>query len=226
QPGDRARHPGGGAGEGHRAAPGRPGGLSGDRRDAAERLHQRLVARRVRPGPRAAERRHRAVDEARIFAGEDLVAETELFHRAGPEVLDENVGRPGQPPHQRYTVGSLEVDADAALVPVVDQIACRLPFLVRGPRARFVTDARVLHLDDVGAEVAEQRAAIRTGQHAGEIHDTNAVERERSGGGGHRRYYYTRSPGVSRLRPLMPGTGGQPRSSTRVGATSNDERTP
>jgi len=57
--------------------------------------------------------------------------------------------------------GFLEVDGDAALVAVVDEVAGGLAVLVRGPRARFVTDARVLDLDHVGAEVSEQRAAVR-----------------------------------------------------------------
>src|SRR5439155_1743206 len=47
--------------------------------------------------------------------------------------------------------------------------------------------ARILHLDDVGAHVAEERAAEGPGQDAGEIHDADAIERE--GGHGHVRYY-------------------------------------
>src|SRR5439155_7854778 len=182
-----AEDPRGEVEEGHAATDGSAARLARDGHDAAERLHERLVARALggRAGP--AEGRDRAVDQARIFGREALPAEAELLHGPGAEVLDEDVGAAGQPPDDLDALRRLEIHRDPALVAVVDEIARGLPVLVWGPGARLVADVRILHLDDVGAHVAEERAAEGPGQDAGEIHDADAIERE--GGHGHVRYY-------------------------------------
>ena len=46
--------------------------------------------------------------------------------------------------------------------------------------AEVVAAARALHLDDVGAEVAEQHRAVRAGDDAREVEDADAVEHHRS----------------------------------------------
>src|SRR5207249_6677234 len=189
------------------AADGCAAGLAGDRHDAAERLHERLVAGALGARARAAEGRDGAVDEPRVFPRQRLVAEAELLHRPRAEVLDQDVGRRGEAPHEGDAVRLLEIDGDAALVAVVDEVAGGLAVLVRGPRARFVTDARVLDLDHVGAEVSEQRAAVGAGQHAREVHDTDTIEGQRRRGGlsAHVRYYTQYDAPRRRPRPAHPG---------------------
>src|SRR2546430_9996103 len=76
----------------------RTAGLSGDRHDAAERLHEGFVSGAVLPRPGPSERRDRAVDQPRVERGQGLVAETEALHRARPEILDEHVGALDQIP--------------------------------------------------------------------------------------------------------------------------------
>src|SRR5262249_24997303 len=211
---ERAQDAGRQVEEGDAAAHGRAAGLAGNRHDPAERLHERLIAGSFGPRPCATERRDRAVDEARILARERVVPQTEFLHRPGPKVFDEDVRRGRKTTNERHTLGRLEVDRDAALVAIVDEIARGLAVLVRRPRARFIADARVFDLDDVGAEVAEQRTAVGTGQYAGKIYDTDAIESERDGGRRHDRPNIlageaqgSRSAQAARTRLFRPAEG-------------------
>jgi hypothetical protein len=175
--------------EGHAAAQRRAVRLAGDGHDPAERLHERLVTRRVLARPRSTEGRDRAVDEPGIHRRQGVVAQPERLHRAGPEVLDENVGRRRHALEDLDALGRLEVERHVALVPVDHQERGRLAVLVRWPCARLVAGPGVFHLDDVGAQVGQEHAAERSGQHTGEIEDANAVEREGRGGRGHALLY-------------------------------------
>ena len=47
-----------------------------------------------------------------------------------------------------------------------------------GPPARFVTVLRILDLDHLRAHVAEQHGAEWSGQHAGEVDDSHARQRQ------------------------------------------------
>src|SRR5262249_26953656 len=94
---------------------------------------------------------------------------------------------------------------DPALVAVVDEVSGRLTVAVRRPRARFVAHPRVFDLDHVGAEIAEQGAAERTGQDTGEIDHADAIERETC-----RRHagHYTvlvRAPAANSVTACAPG---------------------
>ena len=85
-------------------------------------------------------------------------------------------------------VGLLEVEPDAALVPVDRQVVGRGPGLAgrrgradprRAPAARRVAVGR-LDLDDVGAEVGQQHRAVRPGQDRRAIDDAQAGQRARA----------------------------------------------
>ena len=83
--------------------------------------------------------------------------------------------------------GGLQVESHATLVPVEEEVRRGLAVLLWGPGSRLVARRRVLHLDDVGAEVAQQRPAPGSRDHAGQIEHADAVERE--GECGHGGYY-------------------------------------
>ncbi len=77
----------------------------------------------VVPGPvgvRAglAEAGDAGVDQPRVEPGEGLVVDAEPLRHARAEVLHHDVGRPHQPVERRQVLGRLQVEADAALVPV------------------------------------------------------------------------------------------------------------
>src|SRR5438046_7446511 len=173
------------------AADGRAVGLARDRHDAAEGLHERLVAGAVGAGSRAPEGRDRAVDEPRVDGRERLVAQTERLHRPRPEVLDQDVAPAHESRQHLGALRRLEVERDRAPVAVDDEVRRRLALLVGRPGARLVARARVLHFDAVGAQVREQHAAEGAGQDARAIDDTDAVERE--GRARHVRYYTSMS---------------------------------
>src|SRR5207247_10254808 len=104
-------------------------------RGAAARTPERLGAR-----PRGARARQAALGVGRLAVPavpprEPLVAEAELLQRPPAEVLDEDVGLRGEPAHEGEPVRLLQVDGDAALVAVVDEVPGGLAVLVRRPRA-------------------------------------------------------------------------------------------
>src|SRR5688500_381736 len=185
-----AQDAGGQIEERHATADGRAARLARDRHDAGEGLHERLVAGAVGARPGTSERGDRAVDEPRVVGGQRAVAEPELLHGAGADVLDQHVRPLREALDDGDPLGRLEVHRDAALVAVVDDVTGRLAVLVRRPRARLVADGRVLDLHHVGAHVAEQRATIRTGKDAREVDDLDAIEGEGSGRGRHDRLIY------------------------------------
>src|SRR5262249_47569847 len=125
------------------------------------------------------------VEEPRVERGRRLVAEPEPLHDAGPEVLDEDVGARDQLPGDGLAVGVLEVDGQAPLVPVGRHEEDADPVLVE-VAARPVPlpecPARRLDLDDVGAEVGEERVARGAEQELGEAEEADALEgRQRRG---------------------------------------------
>src|SRR6266852_1210265 len=172
-------------------------GLPGDGHDAAEGLHERLVAGTVLPRAGPSERRDRAIDQARVERGQGVVAEAETLHRARPEILDQDVGALHQIAQHVGTLRGLQIERDVPLVAVDDEIRRRLAALVRRPGARFVARAGVFHLDDIGAHIGQEHAAEGPGEDAREIDDADTVERE--GSRDHVRYYNS----MSRLREML-----------------------
>ena len=104
-------------------------------------------------------------------------------------------------------VRRLEVERHAALVAVEEQVGGGLAIPVGRPGARLVAGAGVLHLDDVGAEIAEEGPAPGAGDDAGEIDHADAVESERERI--HARYY-TAAP------PWNPAGGVRPSPRPRI----------
>src|SRR4029453_2127705 len=173
-----AEDPGGEIEERHAGADRRAARLAGDGHDAAEGLHQRLVAGAVLARAGASERRDRAVHQPRVDRRQLVVAQAEGLHRAGPEVLDQDVGAGDHALEDRHALRRLEVERHVPLVAVDDQERRGLPVLVRRPRARLVAARGVFDLDDVGAEIGQEHAAERAGQHPGEVEHADTFERE------------------------------------------------
>ena len=126
---------------GHRHQPGHPLG---------DQIEPALVG--GRPGPAVA--RDRGVDQTWIADAQGRVVEPEPAQHAGAVVLDEHVRFRRQPPQHVGAAGRLQIDDDAAL-PAVDGIEGGAVVAAR-PRhpARGIARRR-LHLDHVGAHVAQ-----------------------------------------------------------------------
>jgi hypothetical protein len=110
--------------------------------------------------------------------GQRLVGEIELFHRAAPEILDEDVCVPHEAQQDLVTLSPLEVERDAALVAVEDQIRRRNAVDARlAVPARVVAAGELLDLDHVRAEIGEQRATGRTGHDLRQLEHAHSDER-------------------------------------------------
>ena len=107
-----------------------------------------------------------------------LVREAEPREGPRAEVLDDDIGLLDEPLEDLRAIGMLEVDRDAALVPVDREVVGGHAIHVgRRPGPRLVADARQLHLDHVGAVVREHEGAIGTGERSGEVHHADPGER-------------------------------------------------
>ena len=102
------------------------------------------------------------------------------FHHAGAEVLDQHVGLRGETPDERRARLLADVDGHAALV-AVESLEVEATHLRRQAAgsvgvANPIAAAGLLHLDDVGAEVAEQRRAPWTGRLVAQVDHADAGE--------------------------------------------------
>src|SRR5207249_11833137 len=136
-----------------------------------------VVAGAMRLRARLAEPGDRAVDEPWVQAREGAVPEAELVHRPGPEVLEEHVALAHQRAEDLPTLGRLEVQRHALLVPVDGHEVGRLTADERWPTAGVVALTRLLDLDHLGAHVAERHRAEGTGENPGEVEHANSGQR-------------------------------------------------
>src|SRR5262249_7230799 len=170
----------------------RPVWLAGDAHQAADALRQHVVAGARSVGPGLAEAADRAIDQAGMGVLQVGVAEAVAGHVADLEVLDHGVALGDKAPGQRLAGRLRDVDGDRALVAVGGEVVGALGRVLavlaaevgRAPFARVVAGAGPLDLDHVGAEVAEELRAGRTGEDARHVEDAQAGERAGPAGGG------------------------------------------
>ena len=136
----------------------------------------------------------RAVDECRVPGRKILEAEADARERAGPEVLDHDVGVVDQGERELPVRLVLEVEGDGPLALVQGKVRRTEP----GDRGSDGEDelVRRLDLDHVCAEPGEERGRERADSAHAEIEDTNADQR---------------SFGVSVHAPAQPGAYPAPR---------------
>ena len=162
-------------------------GRSRDRHQAADRLHDEVVAGLGRVRAVRAEARDREVHEVGVDRRQGGVVEPEPREPADAVVLDQDVGL-GQEAAKDAAAGlRLEVEADRALVAVHGQEVgrgLRAGRLVtdprRAPAARRVA-LRRLDLDDVRAEVAQDHRAIGPREDRRAIRDADPGEGSQCG---------------------------------------------
>src|SRR2546425_4853503 len=155
--------------------------LAGVAHETARRLQDQVHAWLLREWAARPEGSDRAVDEARVRGVERLGAEAVALHHAGAEILDQYVRLRDQPAHQRGARLLADVDGEPTLVAVqpLEVEAADLGREAAGAVgvADAVAAAGLLHLDDVGAQVAEQRRAPRARRLVREVDDTDASQR-------------------------------------------------
>ena len=155
---------------------------AGEGHQARLRLEDHVVGRAVRLGAGGAVAGHRALDEARVGAGEAPAPEAEPAPFRGEEVLDQDVRAGEQPRERRPSLRPLEIDRRRPLVPVRRHEVgadAALPLADPGgtPGAGLVAAVRLLDLDHVRPEVAQQHGQIGAGEDARGVDDADAGER-------------------------------------------------
>src|SRR5271166_3360727 len=158
------------AGNAHRAA----GGL----RDRVER--QPLLERAA-----VAKAFNLSIDDRRIDAADDIVAEPQTLNRSGREVLGEDVRLLDHLLDQCQAALVFEVDGQRALVGVVHH---EIVGVAEAGAAGLA--ARRLHLSDVGTHPGERLSAGRAGLELCQVEDADALEQARRYGG----YGHCRTP--------------------------------
>ena len=131
----------------HRPAARLAVGQAGDAHHPAHRLDDEIVAGAVGVGPVLPEAGDRRIDQARIGGAEAGGVEAELVEAADLEILDHDIGLPGQLADQRRAFGPGEVDRRGLLAAVGAEeiggdplVALAVPR--RAPVARVVAAAR------------------------------------------------------------------------------------
>jgi len=163
-------------------------GVAHDVAQATHRLADRAEAGLPRIRARLPETGHTDHDQAGVDRRQFGPPESPFFHRARPEILEQEVRLLDEVLEQRLAVGLAQVERDRFLVAGDDRppegLAVRL---LASPDAHRVALARRLDLDDLRAEVPEQLAAERTGQQGAEFDHAQARERARfeAGWAGH-----------------------------------------
>ena len=150
--------------------------MAGKAHDAAHALRHHVVGGAARQRPGLPEARAGGVDQFRIAPGERLPSIAEPRQRAGPEILDENVGAGEKPLEQGAVIVRPEVEGDALLAAVERHEIGGFAVHPRPVGARVVAAGR-LDLDHPRAEVRQDHGAERPRQHAGQVEHKDIRER-------------------------------------------------
>ena len=199
-------------------AVGRALGVAGQAHQPRDGLDHEVVAGQVASAGSAAEAADRGVDDAGVVGADAVVVEPEPRQAPRLEVLDEDVGPPGELAGRRPVVVVLEVQRHRALVAVDPEVVRRDAVAHRrAPRPGVVAAGR-LDLDHLGAEVGEEHRRVGAGEDPGEVGDEEPGERTgpvRHGGPPLTRPSTDRCP-LSWSRRVSTGRGGhvKARSST------------
>ena len=167
--------PGADVGDGERNAVGRAVLGAGDRHQARHGLDDQVEAAATGIGAGLAETRDRPQHQPLVARVQCLPAEAEPLHDSRAEILQHDIGTVDEFPEDLEILLVLEVELEAALVPVPQHERRRLALEERRRAAHRIA-LGTLDLDDVGAHVGELHAAERAGEMGREVEDDQTVE--------------------------------------------------
>ena len=124
---------------------------------------------------------------SRVNGAQSVVAEAEALHRAGGEVVHDDVRPRDEALGDGQPLGPGDVDHERALIGadlgvVTAALGVGYPVLVGADEAQRVHARAALDVDDVGAVVGQGLRRHRPNDHPTEIGDLDAGERQRRGG--------------------------------------------
>ena len=109
-----------------------------------------------------------------LASAERFVGETQPVEHAVAEIVDQHVGLLDQVEQDRLAARGAQIEREAALVAVVgDEMAA---IEAAAKIAERIAAFRILDLDHRGAEIGQQHAGERPGDHGGQFDDPYAVE--------------------------------------------------
>ena len=157
--------------------------LAGDAHQPANALHRIVVTGAVLVGAGLAKAGDAAVDQFGVDGREAGVVQAIARHVAHLEVLDEHIAVFDQIADQLLALGLGNVAGQRTLVAVGAQVIRRLgrvmAFAVfqkgRAPAARVVARPRSFDLDHVSPQIGQVLGTPRTGQHARQVKDSDAI---------------------------------------------------
>src|SRR5262249_59573379 len=105
---------------------------------------------------------------------EDIIAQSKLFHDAGPVILEQHVGAGDELEQDRSAGVRPQVELNAALAAVVGDEIRTVLLPAKGPEG--IAALRMLDLDHVGAEVGQDHAPERSRDYGAELDHAHALE--------------------------------------------------
>ena len=134
----------------------------------------------IRPG--LAEARQAQHDQPGIFRAQAIVSQTPLFHSAGAEIFDHNIGIPRQLAHDRLPFGQTQVDRDRFFVarlciPPERGTVMQLAPLAQRVSARLAVGRGRLDFDHLGAEFGKYLPCERAGDELAQFDDLDSIQR-------------------------------------------------
>ncbi len=127
-----------------------------------EALDHRIVDPALRVGPVVAVAADRAVDDVRVDRADLGLAEPQTLHRAGAEILYEDIRLGGELLHDLATLFFLDVDRDRSFAAVCVGVERRDSTAKEVRHAGDVARPRRLHLHHAGALVGQHHGCERT----------------------------------------------------------------
>ena len=114
-------------------------------------------------------------DETGVDGRQLGVAKPPFLERARAEVLTHHIGFSHKPAKQFGPFGMAQIEGDRFLVARFGQPRERIaPLRRRAEAAEGIAAARLLHLDDLGAEFREHRGRDRRGDESRAVEDADA----------------------------------------------------
>ncbi len=145
---------------------------------AARRLADGGKARTFRIGPVLTVSRDARHDETGVDLGQGIKAQAPPFHRAGAEILDQDVGFAHEILQDRLACLAAQIDGDGALPARDDRPPDRIAIVIKPPPlAHRVALAGRFDLDDLGAEIGHDLSAIGTCDQLTKFDDPQALQR-------------------------------------------------
>ena len=145
---------------------------------AGQSLDDRIIDPLLDVRSGVADAADRYIDQARMALAQLVSAEAEPLHGARPEILHQHVGLRDQPGQHLAAGVALDVDRQRALATIRrDEQRGELAALVdAGAAAPGDIAADRFDLEHVRALVGEEHRRERSGNHAGQIQYTDAIE--------------------------------------------------